>query len=72
MSKEIIDTRSEIEKLYDHAYQQGFKHCKDMFKLLVTKMVVSDVSAELDKFIDEKFPAHMKQQTTSDPKIAIL
>lgn len=59
----VPDTRSEIEKLYDKAYQQGFIHCKALAERMAGLFTPAEISAELDKYINEKFPDHMKQQT---------
>ena len=56
------DVRSDVEKMYDEAYQQGFKHCKKLFELLITQKTIGEISAIMDEFINEKFSNHMKQQ----------
>lgn len=58
------DKRSELEKFYDKAYQHGFGHCMKMVEIMATKYSVDKMLAEMRSFINEKFPEHMKQQTT--------
>lgn len=63
----IITTyiRTETEKLYDRAYEQGFNHCVKLFEAMAFNFTPAEISINLNKYINEKFPDHMKQQTNT-------
>lgn len=57
-TEQVTDTKPEsiIDKLYDKAYEQGFKHCKLLFEKMAPTFSVAKISEELEKYITEKFP----------------
>ena len=60
----MTDTSSEISKLYDRAYRQGFTHAINLVKAFNGKVPNEKIIEELENYIAEKCPTPEPQPET--------